>query len=623
MRNAWLGPLLLILTFSATARGITPQQAQDRAGALRAELGHHDDLYYRKAEPEITDAVYDRLKRELADLEQAFPAAAAATSPDKAIGDDRTGNFPVFRHRESMLSLEKSYSEVELRSFYARLVRQLGRGDVTCVVEPKFDGVAISVTYERGRLIRAVTRGNGVGGDDVTANVLTIRALPREMRRIAPDGSPNPIPDVVELRGEIYLPLAEFARINREREAAGEVPYAHPRNVAAGTLKQLDPEEVAGRGLAIVLYGWGAWEPAAMQPESQQEFHRRVNRWGLPGVGNYRTVRTADEMWTAVQAFGRDRRKLAYPVDGAVVKLDAVAGQRELGASDHAPHWAMAYKFPPERTESRVKVISLQVGRTGVLTPVAELAPVKLGGATVSRASLHNRAEIARLDIRAGDQVYLEKAGEIIPAIVGVNVARRPTESRPFVFPMVCPVCQTALVGEADESAVRCPNDGCPAQVRRRLQHFASAACVNIAGLGPATIDALVTRGGLKGLPGLYRLRREDLAKMGLGPGNSSDRLLAAIERSKQAELWRFIYGLGIPRVGSVAAKELARRFDGLEALMAAGASPDSTGIAGTDGLSPALASALATFFAEPQNRTVVSELIACGVRPGQVARRP
>ncbi len=610
------GSLVFILSFSAGVRGVTQEQAQGRMEALRVELSHHDELYYRKAEPEITDAAYDRLKRELSELQQAFPAIAKATSPADALGDDRTGNFPVCRHRERMLSLEKSYSQSELRAFYARLVRQTGRAGVTCVVEPKFDGLAISLTYEKGRFIRAVTRGNGIEGDDVTANVLAIRALPRELRRAALDGAPNPIPDIIELRGEVYLPLAEFARINREREEAGEVPYAHPRNLAAGTLKQLDPEEVTGRGLAIVLYGWGAWEPAEMRPESQQEFHRRVSQWGLPGVENCRTVRNADEMWSAVRAFDRDRRKLAFPVDGAVVKLDSAAGQRELGASDHAPHWAMAYKFPPERVETRLQAIILQVGRTGVLTPVAEFAPVKLGGTTVSRASLHNREEIARLDIRVGDFVYLEKAGEIIPAIVGVNAARRTAESRPFVFPAVCPVCQTSLVGDTNEATVSCPNGKCPAQVRRRLQHFASAACVNIAGLGPATIDALVTQGGVKDIPGLYRLRREQLVKMGLGPGKSADRLLAAIERSKQAELWRFVHGLGIPRVGAVAAKDLARRFDGLEALMAASASHDSVGIDGMSGLRPAQASALAAFFAEPANRALVSELIACGVKP-------
>ena len=621
MKNPWTGAVLLALAWGTALQAMTPQEAQDRLATLRAEIRHHDELYYRKAAPEITDASYDRLQRELAALEQTFPGLAQPVQAEDAVGDDRTGNFPVYRHRERMLSLEKSYSEAELRAFYARLIHQLGRGDITCVVEPKFDGLAISLTYERGRLIRAVTRGNGVEGDDVTANVLAIRALPRELGRTAPDGSSNPIPDVVELRGEVYVPLAEFARINREREAGGELPYAHPRNLAAGTLKQADPGEIAGRGLAIVLYGWGAWEPAAMRPATQQELHRCVSRWGLPGVGHYRTVRTADEMWAAVQAFGRDRRKLAYPVDGAVVKLDPVAGQRELGASDHAPHWAMAYKFPPERAETRVKAITLQVGRTGVLTPVAELAPVKLGGTTVARASLHNRGEIVRLDIRAGDYVYLEKAGEIIPAIVGVNVARRSAESRPLAFPTVCPVCQTILSGATDEAAVRCPNDGCPAQVRRRLQHFASAACVNIAGLGPATIDALVGRGGLKGLPGLYRLRREDLANLGLGRGKSADRLLAAIERSKRAELWRFIYGLGIPRVGPVAAKELARRFDGLESLMAAGAPHDSTDVPAVAGLSPALRSALADYFAEPGNRVIVTDLIASGVRPGNGAR--
>ena len=611
----WVATVLLASSvFAAPVADPRSDEARARVDSLRREIAHHDELYYKKSAPEISDAAYDRLKLELAALEKDFPAAAAGDSPSDSLGDDRSGAFPLYRHRERMLSLDKSYSEADLRGFYARLAKQLGRTDLVYVVEPKFDGLAVSVTYERGKLVRAVTRGNGREGDDVTANALTIAVLPRELRATAPDGSANLIPDVVELRGEVYLPLAEFARINREREAAGEEPFAHPRNLAAGTLKLLDPREVAERKLAIVLYGWGAWTPVAALPATQREFHARVRAWGLPGLESFSTARTADEVWSAVQAFDRARPQLAFPVDGAVVKLDSVPLRNEVGATEHAPRWAVAYKFSPERAETQLLAITVQVGRTGVLTPVAELAPVRLGGSTIARASLHNAREIARADIRVGDFVYLEKAGEIIPAIVGVNRARRPATSVAFVFPTACPACGTAVTQVAGETAVRCPNPACPAQLRRRVQHFASEACVAIAGLGPSVVDALVASGRVKGLPDLYRLKREDLlALKGVG-AKSADRLLASIEASKRAELWRFIYGLGLPQIGTVSAKELSRKFRSLDALAAAGAG-DFSAVLGASS-----AAAVAAHFAVPANRAVIADLLALGVQPAAPA---
>ena len=613
--------LLLLLTVSAavaSARALMPQEARGRLEALRAEINHHNELYFRQAAPEITDAAYDELKREQARLEEAFPAFADGAAAEAVGSDDRTGRFPTYHHRERMLSLDKAYSEDELRAFHARLVRQVGAAEAACVVEPKYDGVAISVTYEKGELVRAVTRGDGEVGDDVTANVRAIPNLPRRLRAVAVEGSANEIPGLIELRGEIYLPLAEFARINREREAAGEAPYAHPRNLAAGALKQLDPGEVAERRLAVVFYGWGACEPARTQPASQQEFHRRVQQWGLPGVEQFWVVRDAGEMWTAVQAFQRDRVKLGFPVDGAVVKLDPVAGRGELGASNHGPRWAMAYKYAPERVETRLRAITLQVGRSGVITPVAVFEPVKLGGATVTRASLYNREEIARRDVRVGDWVYVEKSGEVIPTLVGVDAARRSAGSRPFVFPSVCPDCQAPLVGMENAAAVRCPNYDCPSQLCRRLEHFASDAGVDIAGLGPATIEALVAHGMVKGIPDLYRLRREDLVALFPGGGRErfTQRLLASIARSLRAELWRFIHGLGIPHVGRATARELARRFGGLEALRQAGVSGEFAGWRGPGEVSAGVRAALTAYFAEPRNQAVITELIALGVRP-------
>ena len=358
---------------------LSPTEAGERIDVLRTEIAYHDELYFKKSAPVISDYAYDQLKRELAALEQAFPQATReGEDVQPGIGDDRVDSFATYRHRVRMLSLNKSYTEAELRAFDARLKKQLGQGELDYVVEPKFDGLAISVTFEKGKLVRAVTRGNGAEGDDVTANLLTIRTLPHSLRAMTPDGAANSIPDVIELRGEVYLSFAEFNRINREREDAGEPPFAIPRNLAAGTLKQLDPVEVAKRKLEIVFYGVGVCEPTRARPDSQLALLRQLHAWGLPTIEAPRPARGADAMWRAVQTVGKERAKLGFPIDGAVVKLDAVALQDQLGVTTQAPLWAMAYKFAPEKVETQIKAISLQVGRTGVLIPVAELAPVKL-----------------------------------------------------------------------------------------------------------------------------------------------------------------------------------------------------------------------------------------------------
>jgi DNA ligase (NAD+) len=598
-------------------RSLTPAEARARIDALHAEIAHHDELYFKRAAPVISDFAYDQLKRELAELEQAFPAARLDAPVVAGVGDDRSGRFPVYRHRERMLSLSKTYSETELRAFDARLVRQLLRTDLEYVVEPKFDGLGISVTYAEGKLVRAVTRGDGNEGDDVTANALAIRTLPRVLRAGARREAAGLMPDLIELRGEIYLSYAEFARINREREDAGEAPFANPRNLAAGTLKQTDAAESARRRLEIVFYGCGACEPGAARPDSQLALLRQLRDWGLPTVESPRVVRGADEMWQAVQAVGRERLGFPFPTDGAVVKLNSVAGQQRVGVTPQAPLWAIAYKFAPERTETRLRAITLQVGRTGVLTPVAEFDPVQLGGATVARASLFNRDEIARRDIRVGDYVYVEKAGEIIPAIAGVNTARRSGESRPYVFPTTCPACNTLLVQRPGEVAVRCPDFNCPVQVRRRIEHFASEACVDIPGLGPAMIDHLIEDSGVKNVADLYRLRREDLSLAGAGTEKSPDRLLAAIERSKQAELWRFIHGLGIPQVGPVTSRCLARHFGSLAAfLQVRPADLLGNGQSLVPGLGEKAALAVLAYFGQTENRAMVADLLQLGVRP-------
>lgn len=590
-----------------------PAEAARRMEELRRSVARHDELYYRRAAPEISDEEYDRQKRELADLEAMFPELVSGVSPTQQVGDDRTEGFKTYRHRERMMSLDNTYSEQELREFVSRLERELERQDLAFVVEPKIDGLAVSVTYERGRLVRAVTRGNGVEGDDITANALTIRTLPRTLRP-APG---VPMPELIEIRGEVYLTLEEFRRINRQREEAGEMLYRNPRNLAAGTIKQLDPAEVAQRKLEIVLYGRGAIEPAEAAPETQAQFHEWVRAWGLPTVERYWTVTGADGVWGAVQELDRLRGGFAYGTDGAVVKLNAVALQRRAGSTSKSPRWAMAFKFAAERAETRLLGITIQVGRTGVLTPVAELEPVELGGTTVARATLHNRDEIARKDIRVGDYVYVEKAGEVIPAVVGVHLARRAPTCVPYSFPTTCPACGTPVVQWEDEVALRCPNLECPVQVRRRVQHFVSKACVDIEGLGEAMVDALVERGWVRSLADVYRLRRDDLLTLGKNVEKSTDKLLAAIEASKRAELWRFIHGLGIPHVGMAAAKDLARHFGSLERLAEARYEDfiqNKESIIG--GIGDTMARAILGHFNDPRNRALIGELAALGVAP-------
>jgi len=602
---------------------MTPAQAAKKIAALRKEVARHDELYHRKASPEISDQDYDLLKRGLADLESQFPEVVrdlGAQSPTQTVGDDRVEGFQTYRHRQPMQSLDNTYSEQELREFHARLVKLLGREDLDYTVEPKIDGLAVSLTYEEGRLVRAVTRGNGVEGDDVTTNVLTLKSLPRQLRA----DKHEPVPAFIEIRGEIYLTLAEFERINREREEAGLELYSNPRNLAAGTLKQLDAREVAQRRLEIVLYGAGFIDPPGAGGATQTAYHAKLRAWGLPIVEKLWTAQGIDEAWAAVQALDQARHKFNYATDGAVVKLNALALQREAGSTSKAPRWAMAYKFAAERAETKLENIGVQVGRTGVLTPVAHLTPVELAGSTVARATLHNQDEIARKDIRIGDFVYVEKAGEVIPVVIGVNLEKRTPVCVPYQFPSHCPACGTTVVRREGEVALRCPNYDCPVQVRRRVRHFASKGGVDIEGMGEAMVDVVVDHGWVRSAADLYRLRREDLLTLGKSVEKSTDNLLAAIEKSKKAELWRFIHGLGITHVGATAAKDLAVRFGSLDALAAARredflGEKDASLI---EGFGATMAEAILEYFNQPKHRQLLAELAQLGVEPTPPERR-
>ena len=578
---------------------------RSRLEQLRGQIAHHDELYFRQAASEITDAEYDRLKRELAELQRAHPDWTSPEAPH----DERTGRLPTHAHGRRMLSLDKAYTEEEWRAFHANVLRRLGRSAVTFVIEPKYDGVAVSLVYEQGRLVRALTRGNGREGDDVTANVRRIAGLRAELRDGAEQGRPNPLPERVELRGEIYIDAVEFARLNALKEVAGEEPFVHPRNLAAGTLLAADADEAESRRLSLVIYGWGDWRGPG-EPASQQAFHAQVWAWGLPGVPRFRAVRSAEEGWEAVQELRRDRPRLGFPIDGAVAKLDDVAARASLGESERAPRWAIACKYEPERAVARVRSITIQVGRTGLLTPVAELDPVELGGARVTRATLHNRSVIARRDIRVGDFVEVERAGDVIPAVAGIRVDLRPPGTQAYSFPSHCPACGEPVALNAGEAITRCVNSRCPGQLQRRLEHFASADAVNISGLGPAAVAALL-RAGLVGMPAdLYRLRREDLDGVeGLGPA-SAERLIAGIERSRQAELWRFLYGLGIPRVGVVSARKLAGACGSLDAFGAWDEARFAAIVGAVSGRS------IARYLSAEANRTNLRALIENGVRP-------
>ncbi|MBE2215842.1 MAG: NAD-dependent DNA ligase LigA [Opitutaceae bacterium] len=589
---------------------MTTDSHRQRVAHLRAEIARHDDLYYRAGRSEIADADYDALKRELADLEVAHPELAGADSPTVRVGDDRTEGFQLYRHRQPMQSLDNTYSEAELRSFDQKLRKVLGLADASAlemplayVVEPKIDGIAVSLTYEKGKFLRAVTRGNGVEGDDVTANVRTIRHLPLVL-------AGRDHPDVLEIRGEIYMTLEVFRRLNAQREEAGLETFANPRNLAAGTVKLLDPAEVAKRLLDIVLYGLG-YCSGEVAP-SQSAYHALLKAWKVPTVERLWTAAGIDAAWAAIQELDTARKGFAYATDGAVVKLDDFARQREAGATSKAPRWAIAYKYAPERAETRLRAITIQVGRTGVLTPVAELEPVPLAGTTVSRATLHNEDEITRKDIRVGDFVLVEKAGEIIPAVLGVNTARRPADSEPFHFPENCPECSTPVIKLPGEVAWRCPNLACPAQVRRRIAHFASKQCMDIEGLGEAVVDQLVSKRLVQTIADLYRLRQENLVTLEKFAEKSAQNLIAAIATSRTGELWRLVHGLGIPGVGASSAKDLARHFRGMNALVAA--SEDD--LLAIEGVGEKTARAIRAFFNEPANRILVDELRDLGVEP-------
>ncbi|NBD39186.1 MAG: NAD-dependent DNA ligase LigA, partial [Verrucomicrobia bacterium] len=540
---------------------VDESEVSERIARLRKEIERHERLYRVENRPEISDPAFDRLVKELEELEAAYPLFATSESPTRKVGDDRLEAFRTVRHLVPMQSLDNTYNKEELFAFDQRLRKLLGEEKPAYLVEPKIDGLAISLVYVDGQLDRAVTRGNGEEGDEVTANIRTIHNLPATLR------GDNP-PSLIEIRGEVFMTRAEFERINRQRAEEGKSTFMNPRNLAAGTLKQLDPSVVAQRRLELVLYGLGAVEGRSFH--YQHELGGAYKEWGLPTVDKAWRVEGIEEAWSAVEAIDEEREDFRYPTDGAVLKLDSREGQERAGATSKAPRWAISYKFAAEQAETKLKHISIQIGRTGVLTPVAELEPVEIAGTRVSRATLHNEDEIRRKDVREGDTVIVEKAGEIIPAVVRVVKEKRSAGTKPFSFPDRLRELGFEAERDPEEAAWRLRGSGNPQQLRRWLEHYAGRQAMDIDGLGKEIIKQLVDRGLVTEISGLYRLRKEDLLQLEKFADKSAENLLAALEESRKADLWRLLHGLGIPLIGAEAAKDLARCFRTMERLQAA-----------------------------------------------------
>jgi len=593
----------------------TRAQAEKRIARLRDEIRRHEQRYYVLADPEISDQEYDALERELVELERAFPELVTPTSPTQRVGETPTSEFPTFVHRVPMLSLDNTYSEEELREFEERIFKAVGKRPVVYTAELKIDGLSMALHYEAGRLLRAVTRGDGVRGDDVTPNARAIRGVPLEL--VGKD-----VPAELEARGEVYLPRSRFAAINREREEAEEEPFANPRNAAAGSMKSLDARVVESRGLELFLYGIAHLRGPVVK--SQWEALERLRSWGLRSNPESRRCVGIAELLQAIAAW-RDRRdELPYEVDGVVVKLDDFALQQELGSTSKFPRWAIAYKYPAVQAETAVRAIEVQVGRTGRLTPVAHLEPVFLAGTTVSRATLHNEEEIARKDVRVGDSVRIERGGEVIPKVVAVVLERRPPGTEPWTPPERCPVCGTAAARAEGEVDRRCPNPSCPAQVEERLKHFARREAMDIEGLGDSLVHELAQKGLVRDFADLYGLRFEDLAplfapKAKKGESLGARNLLAAIAASRSRELRRLIFGLGIRFVGARAAMLLARHFRSLRALAAA----DAEAIDAIYEIGPAVAGSVHAWFRDPANLKLVERLEQAGLRVQEAEAEP
>ena len=581
------------------------ERAADLAEAdkLRREIRHNEYLYYVLDAPEITDAEYDRMMVRLRELEARYPDSIPADSPTQRVGGRASSQFTEVRHLEPLLSLGNVFSTEELRAFDERVHSGLPAGSkVEYVMEPKIDGLACSLIYENGKLVRAATRGDGVVGENVTANVRTIRSIPLTLK--VPEG--EAVPELLDVRGEVYMPRQAFMRLNEQRAERGESEFANPRNAAAGSLRQLDPQVTASRSLSFFAYylvGEGA------QPKHSESL-ALLARYGFKVSENYKVVENIDEAIKYIGDFNELRQGLSYDTDGAVIKVNDVYQQRILGATGKDPRWATAYKYPPEQAETTLEDIDWRVGRTGVLTPTAVLTPVKLSGSVISRATLHNEDFIRAKDIRIGDRVVINKAGEIIPEVLRVVAEKRTGDEKEVEIPSVCPECGWRVERQGEEAAIRCTNPHCPALGREGLIHFVSRDAMNIDGCGPSVINALLDAGLVRDAADLYSLRKEDLLKLERMGEKSADNLLAALAESKKNELDKLLFALGIRHVGAKVARILATEFGSMEKLQQA--QPEE--LAQIRDIGDKIAESAVTWLNVPANIDLVERLAAAGL---------
>lgn len=581
------------------------ERAADLAEAekLRREIRHNEYLYYVLDAPEITDAEYDRMMVRLRELEARYPDSIPADSPTQRVGGRASSQFTEVRHLEPLLSLGNVFSAEELRAFDERVRSGLPAGSkVEYVMEPKIDGLACSLIYENGKLVRAATRGDGVVGENVTANVRTIRSIPLTLK--VPEG--EAVPELLDVRGEVYMPRQAFMRLNEQRAERGESEFANPRNAAAGSLRQLDPQVTASRSLSFFAYylvGEGA------QPKHSESL-ALLARYGFKVSENYKVVENIDEAIKYIGDFNELRQGLSYDTDGAVIKVNDVYQQRILGATGKDPRWATAYKYPPEQAETTLEDIDWRVGRTGVLTPTAVLTPVKLSGSVISRATLHNEDFIRTKDIRIGDRVIINKAGEIIPEVLRVVVEKRTGDEKEVEIPSVCPECGWRVERQGEEVAIRCTNPHCPALGREGLIHFVSRDAMNIDGCGPSVINALLDAGLVRDAADLYSLRKEDLLKLERMGEKSADNLLTALAESKKNELDKLLFALGIRHVGAKVARILATEFGSMAKLQQA--QPEE--LAQIRDIGDKIAESAVTWLNVPANIDLVERLAAAGL---------
>lgn len=590
---------------------MTQKEAETRHAELADEIRRHDHAYYVLAQPSISDQEYDRLYHELLDLETSFPALVTPDSPSQRVGGEPLKEFKPVKHLQPMTSLDNTYSQEDLREFVARVQRLLPKEKLDWVVEPKIDGVAINLRYEAGRFTIGATRGDGTTGDDITVNLRTIRSIPATLHGQS-SGKRSEPPALFEVRGEVYLTKTGFEKLNAERKSAGAETFANPRNAAAGSLKQLDPRIVAKRPLNIILYGIGRFEGVSNPPQTQADMLAWIKALGFRTPEKTWHCSTADELVQAIDELDKLRRQFTYETDGAVIKLNSFAQRDRVGFTSKAPRWAIAYKYAAEQAETLLKAITVQVGRTGALTPVAELEPVFLAGSTISRATLHNEDYIRQKDIRIGDTVTIEKAGEVIPAVVDVVLTRRTGKETPFQFPRACPECGSKVsrgVAEEDEAEAgavwRCVNPDCPAQVRGRLEHWCGRGAMDIEGGGEVLVRQLVGAGLVRDVADLYSLKLGEVAGLERMGEKSAQNFLDGVTASKTRDMWRVLYGLGILHVGAGVAKALGRCFSSLDDLFGAGQNQ----LTHCEDVGEVIAASIVQWHGDERNRKLVERL--------------